>query len=1073
MSDTVPPASSPSPSGKSPRPAPRRTGPVLRRLLVTAGVVFCVLALLVALTWLNRRAVTRQVLVGWLEREGVPADVDIERVELDGVVARVRIGDPRNPDITVERVEVDYAVGAPWSKQGLGVTPTRIRLLRPVARMSLRGGKLSFGSLDPLVQKFTGRPPSPDSRSPVVQVERARVRVDTDYGQANILGDARIEDGKLMRLVARMPATALRSGDRLDARGLLAAVDLTTTGDRVALRVTASAASAVVPGAQGQGVALTLTGDLPYPDLKTRRGDGRARLNLAVIADRLAAGETAARGVTADLGFDGTTAGWIETFRIDGRTTADLRADRLEGAVAGQGARLRLTRAATVLDRDSEGVGWRVEGPAEVEAARVSGAGFEGAGVRLTAARLIAGGRGAAMEAQGPLALTADRLAMDDLSLTGARGAVELDLVADGALRIDARGNVRAARGAWPLFGAPTRDDIPELAGMKRALSAFAVDIPAFSLTTGDTGTRVTLDRPATLTPANGGVLTLRAGAGPLFSAARGERGGGALSLSATRGRGLPEAAFAIPRWSLTEAGFTATLDGRAALDFGLARGVALQTRGELTSAGGRLTYAATDCLPLTVERLELDENDVTDLSGRFCPGGRPLFEVRDGAWRADGALRDIKASAPFLALQFTDAEGTLAATGGPRGVGLQVQVARAAVVDATTPARFNPMTATGSARLSGDDWTGAFDLSRGDTALGRLTLAHDGQAGVGGLTIDAPSITFAEGGLQPSDLSPLAGDIVGSPATGSVGFSGRVDWRADAEGTSSGRLTVPGLDFTSPAGPVKGLRGTVDFTSLTPLVAAPGQALHADLLESFAPLSDIDLTFGLDKAALRVEGADLSVAGGTVRVEPLSIPLDINQGFTGVIVLETVQLGQIISEAGFGDKVSLDAVVSGRLPFSWNPTDGVRIVGGSIAAVQPGRLSIPRTALTGLEAAGGGEELPPGTVQDLAYQAMENLAFDLLSAQVNSQDGGRLGVLFHIRGRHDPPRRQELRIPLAEFISREFLNRELPLPSDTGVDLTLDTSVNLNELVSDLIKLDRARNGQADPETAEQQSVP
>ena len=67
---------------------------------------------------------------------------------------------------------------------------------------------------------------------------------------------------------------------------------------------------------------------------------------------------------------------------------------------------------------------------------------------------------------------------------------------------------------------------------------------------------------------------------------------------------------------------------------------------------------------------------------------------------------------------------------------------------------------------------------------------------------------------------------------------------------------------------------------------------------------------------------------------------------------------------------------------------------------------------------------------------------------------------------RHDPPQRQELRIPLAEFISRQFLNRELPLPSNTGIDLTLDTSVNLNELVSDLMRLDRARNGEVEDDT-------
>lgn len=1067
MTETSPPA-----PGRPARPVAPRGRRALRRLVLIAGVVLCILALLVALTWLNRRAVTRQVLVGWLEREGVPADVDIERIELDGVVARIRIGDPRNPDITVERVEVDYALGAPWSKQGLGLTPTRIRLLRPVARVSLRGGKVSFGSLDPLVDRFTGRPPGPDSRAPLVLVERGRVRLDTDYGSADVLGDARIEDGKLMRLVARLPATALRSGDRFAAQGLAATVDLTTTGDRVALRASATAEGAAGSGLQGQGVRLNLTGDLPYPDLKGRRGDGRARLDLALTADRLATGDTAARAVAADLRFDGTTAGWIDAFRLTGRTTADVRAGRLEGGMAGQGARLRLTRAATLLERTGEGFGWRLEGPAEVAAARLSGAGLDGVGVRLTATDLVLGGRGAAVEAQAGLAVTADRLAMDELSLTGTRGTARLDLISDGGLRIDVQGGLTATRGAWPLFGPVAADDLPELAAMKRALSAFAVAVPAFNLITGDSGTRVTLDRPATLTPANGGVLTLNPVATPLFSAGRGERGGGALSLTATRGLGLPEAAFAVPRWSLTEAGFTATLDGRAALDFGLARGLTVQTKGELTSAAGRLTYTATDCLPLTVERLELDENDITDVSGRFCPSDRPLVVVADGAWRAEGILADVQASAPFLALQFREARGTLTATGGPRGVGLQARISRATVVDATDPARFNPITASGQAQLTGADWTGAFDLSHGETPLGRLALSHDGGAGTGGLTIDAPAIVFAERGLQPSDLSPMAGDIVGSPATGTVGFSGRIDWRADAEGSSSGRLTIPGLDFTSPAGPIKGLRGTVDFTSLAPLVAAPGQTLHADLLESVAPLTDVDLTFGLDKAALTVDGAELKVAGGTVRVEPLTIPLDIQQGFTGVIVVERVQLGEVITAAGFDDKVSLDAVVSGRLPFSWNPRDGVRVVGGDLAAVQPGRLSIPRTALTGLEASGGGEALPPNTVQDLAYQAMENLAFDVLSAQVNSQDEGRLGVLFRIRGRHDPPQRQELRIPLIEFISREFLNRELPLPSNTGIDLTLDTSVNINELISDLMRLDRARNGQADA-PAPEPSVP
>jgi hypothetical protein len=1056
----------------APRP-PGRGGVAGRRLLLAAGVLVCVVLLLVALLYLNRRAATRQVLVGWLERQGVPAEVDIERIELDGLTARIRIGDPRNPDAVVERVEVDYAIGAPWSKAGLGVTPSRIRLVRPVLRASFRNGELSVGSLDPLVERFMGRPPRPDSRGPLVLVEQGRIRLDTDYGPVGVLGDARIDNGKLIRLSARMPAADLKSGD-IEARALAATVTLTTTGDRMAVRASASADQAALPGFTGSGTRLTLSGDLPYPDLKRRRGDGRARLNAGLVAARLSAGEVTARDAAARLSFDGQTTGWLETFRIDGAADADLRAARLSGPdLAATAAVVRWTDGRALLSRDDSGFGWRIEGPARISAARTSGAGLDGSGVTLTSGGLIAGGRGAAWEVTGPVVLGADRLAWDDLSLAGARGAADLELVSDAGLRLNLSGRLSAARGAWPLFGPAARDDSADLAEMKRALAQFAVDIPAFALTSANGGTRVTLGRPATLRPANGGVLTLGPAAGPIFAARSGQPGGGALVLTATRGRGLPEAAFAIPAWRLTPGGFTADLDGRAALDFDLARGIALQTRGRLAASNGRISYVAAGCAPFAVDRLDLGENDVVDLTGRACPVDRPLVSIAGGRWRADAAVAGVDASAPFLALQFRDAAGRIAATGGPAGLGLEARVERATAEDATTPLRFNPLQASGSARLADEDWTGAFDLSRGGTGLGRLALAHDGPSGAGGLTVDAPSIVFAEGGLQPADLSPLAGDFVGSPAVGSVAFQGRVDWLAEAEGSSSGRLTIPGLDFVSPAGPVKGLRGTIDFISLAPLVTAPGQRLTADRLESVTPLTDLDVSFSLDKAGVSIEGGELAVGSGVIRVEPFTLPLDRSQPFSGVIVLENVQLGEVIAGSGFADTVMLDAVVSGRLPFTSDPVSGIRVTGGSLAAIQPGRLSIQREALSDLQAGGGGEAVPPNTVQDLAYQAMENLSFDILSAEVNSLDEGRLGVLFHIRGRHDPPEHQELRISIADFISREFLNRELPLPSGTSIDLTLDTTLNLNQLIGDLLELNRARGGLPSSAPAETAPVP
>jgi len=1040
----------------------RRGRRLARAIGIGLAAVLVVLSVLVAVAWLNRRAAAREVLVGWLDQRGIQADVEIQRLELNGFVGSVRIGDERNPDVTIQRVEVDYALGLPWSSTGLGVTPSRIRLVRPVARASWKDGKLSFASLDPLIEEFTGKPPRPDSRGPVVIVETGRLRLDTEYGPLSLLADARVDNGKLMRLAARMPAASLKSGET-EARGLGGSLDLTTTGDRVALRVDLGAEAFAALGLGGDGARLAGTADLPYPDFKTRRGDGRATVDLTLSGERLAIGETAATGAVLTLAANGQASGWIETLAFNGTATTRLRAANITApGLSARSADVSATQARVALLRRTDGFDWSVEGPARLTAASGRAGDLVLTGAEATSSRLALSGSAAGVEASGALSARLARAAFDTLQMNQTTGRFDLDFASGRRDALVLTGSLASARGAWPLFGPVTNDDVPELAEMKRALGAFALDIPALRLTSGEAGLAVTLPRAARLTPANGGALTINPVATPIFAARPGERGGGALNVVATRGQGLPEATFSIPNWRLTAGGFEATLDGRAALDFGLARGLNVRTKGLLATNAGRLTYTASDCLTFTAERLELDANDVMELSGGLCASGGPLVVSQDGRWRAGGRLTDVKASAPFLAMTFDAIQGTAFATGSKAGLGLEATIASANVEDATRPRRFNPLTASGSARLTDEQWSGAFDLARNAATLGRLNLAHNGLTGEGGIVIDAPSLVFAEDGLQPADLSPLAADFVQSPATGSASFNGRLNWNKDPNaGTSSGRLVIPGLDFTSPAGAVKGLSGMIEFTNLAPLTTAPDQTLRIATLESIDDFTDLDLTFSLDKAALMVAGGDIHAAGGVVSVEPFSVPLD-RRPFSGVIVLDRVQLGDLLAGSGFGDRVKLDAVVSGRLPFTSDPETGVRIAGGTLYAAQPGRLSIQREALSDLEAGGGGD-VPPNTVEDLAYQAMENLAFETLTADVDSADGGRLGVRFHIVGRHDPPQRQELRLSLSELISREFLNRTLPLPSGTGIDLTLDTTLNLNQLVSDLLAVNRARNGDPD----------
>ena len=138
------------------------------------------------------------------------------------------------------------------------------------------------------------------------------------------------------------------------------------------------------------------------------------------------------------------------------------------------------------------------------------------------------------------------------------------------------------------------------------------------------------------------------------------------------------------------------------------------------------------------------------------------------------------------------------------------------------------------------------------------------------------------------------------------------------------------------------------------------------------------------------------------------------------------------------------------------------------LRAIEPGRLTIEREAFTAPDAQGAiASATTPavpateaaGPFSDFAYQAMEDLAFDRLDAAISSQADGRMGVLFHIRGRHDPPTKQRIRLSVFDLITRKFMNRQLPLPSGTQVDLTLDTTLNLDDLLADYGEYQRLRN--------------
>lgn len=1053
------PSDTPDPAAPIPAAPRRRRGPG-RVLLVLGGVLLAVALLLLAL-YAARREAAREVLVGWLERQGVEAEVEFERFDLDGLVGRIRAGPEDDPDLVVGRVEVDYDLNGPWGLPGWGVTPTRIRLYRPVVKARLHEGRLDFGSLDPIVQDFLRRPPQPDQPGPVVEIEEAQVRLLTAVGVLRARGDARLDDGRLLSLDATLPAARLRDeGLAIDLDG--GRVRARTTGDRMAIELDGDLALWRGPGLELTGGAGRLQAVIPYPDEDARREGGPVSARATLQAADLRLEEVRAREGRASFDFQGRAVGWLETFSLYGQGRLDAAAGGLSaGGLDAASVAGEVDARAFQVRRGSTGLTWRVDGAAVARAARFDPGDLTARGLRLDFGRLTAGAGEGGFEAVSRVGLAADRIASGDLVLGDAAGRFALDARHAGSTLVALDGGLSARRAAWNALGPARPDDVPEFAAVKRALGDFRLDAPGLAIRTGSTGTVVALTQPARAAPAEGGVVTVVARHGrPLYAAQAGRDGGGAFDLTATGGA-LPEARVAVPVWRRSGAAITAELDGQAAFDFGLARDATLDAAGLLRVAGGTTTFVARECAAFAARTLELGENDIVDVSADLCGGRGPLLTIADG-WRLEAAARDVSAVAPFLGMRFTGAAGPLTAWDRGRGLEATARVERGQVFDTNAPPRFRPMSASGTVGLANDDWRGRFRLvdGAGGHRVADLELDHAGRTGTGELRIDARGVRFEPEGLQPEHITPLADRVATSDTVGEADFTGAFRWTPEGA-TSDGRFATGGLDFVSPAGAVTRLAGEVEFTSLAPLTTAPDQTLRVAQIDAFLPLTEATVTFQLAGDAVRIASGDVRAAGGVLRIEPIEVPLDPDQAYEGVLVLEEVQLGELIARTGFADSVQLDARVSGRLPFVAGP-NGVTFIEGQLAAVEPGRISIAREALVGLEAEGGGDEVPPGMVEDFAYQAMENLAFEELTATLNSLPEGRLGVLFHMRGRHDPPQRQEIRLTLGELIGRQFMNRQLPLPSGTEIDLTLDTTFNLDQLVGDLLEINRARQGRS-----------
>jgi hypothetical protein len=574
------------------------------------------------------------------------------------------------------------------------------------------------------------------------------------------------------------------------------------------------------------------------------------------------------------------------------------------------------------------------------------------------------------------------------------------------------------------------KDDAPVLVAVKRSLQGFrfAVDKAQLSLDHGRLSAR--LLAPARVRSASGGALDLK----PVGA-------GYSLTLA---GGGLPQAEADIGRVDFDHGAVVAPAKVAAAFSLGLLDGAEVKADGRLTLRDGGGVFVAGTCADVAVKRLDFGDNSAVDFTAKLCPAQAPMLTFADGRWSIAGLAKGAAAKVPMFEAGLSDGSGSMRLEGRGQDLGAEFAIDQVKVTDLAKPLRFYPVTAAGKARLAKDVFSGEGDVKTPKgVQLAHASFTDQVTAMKGGMTISAPALTFVRGGLQPTQLSPLT-TALGEPASGKVSFQGRFDWVGDKT-TSSGRLTAEDLSFRSPAGVVTGFSGVMAFSSLAPvLIGATEGPIRAVRVAGAVPLTDVLATARIDDQTLTVTGGEGAIGGGHVRLEATA-SLAADQTVNGEVVMDKVQVHDLVAASPFSDKASLTAQISGRLPFRL-ARGKLRITDGAAQADGPGRLSINRRTFNPDGAAEG-----PATRDNLStfgYQAMEDLAFQTLAATIGSQPDGKLRVVFHVVGKHDPPTKKELRITWRDVFDRKILNKPMPLPSNTGVNLTLDTTVNLDNLL-------------------------
>lgn len=908
--------------------APRRG--FRRPLLAWIAIV---LAVVIGFAWSQRNAIADDLIAGELERRGIEATYTIERIGAQRQVLRdVVLGDPDDPDGTVARAEVRIG----WTL--LGPKVNSVTLEQPRLYGTLRGGKLSFGSLDALLfeEDETGEPPSlPDIEARIVD---GRARIDSDYGilglvldgQGNpsrvfagqlgaLLPDARVAGCEAARASFYGSVTIDDSSPTL--KGPLRLRELACETQQVTLSTLDAQVDVALPAsfdaAEGKATLEAAKGRFAdfagqalegSVDFVARREGATADYSLAVVGlgtpqaklARLASdgavrmrdgyariewsGDVEGRNLRPGEAFDRALANFG-----GGASTTPLAplAARLRAAISRQSAGSSFAGDFTL--RSENGVVGLVvpqaslrnrSGTRLAELSRLrwsnTGRGSLGGFFRTGGPDLPRITGSLASEGGGTAVW---RVAMEEYSARSSSIALpDLRIEQSPGGRLQFSGDVRLS---GPLPGGRARnlafplDAVWEPNGAFRAF-ARCTD---FRFDSFEYANLALARQRVTLCPPPGEAI-VRGGAGPLRIVA----GAPSLALSGT----LAGTTIAIRSGPV---GFAYP---------GILRASELAIH--LGPQGSGADFVLSD----------LDANLGGDeISGRFA---------------------DTEARLVAVPLDISNAAGNWRFANGV----LSLSQGTFLLTDRNDPQRFYPLDATDAVlTLQGGDITAAANLRDRDTQ--RLVAAaevfHDLSTGSGQATLDTDELQF-DAAFQPEDLTYRAKGTIAN-TRGVVSGQGRIRWAGGIIG-STGEYSSADLDFAAPFGPIEGASGTLVFTDLLALETAPSQTFKVRSINPGIEVTDGEITLALRRGfEIGIEGGTWPFMGGTLTLRPTDVRFGEGEVRRFTLLVEGLQASRFIERFELAN-LNATGTFDGQMPLVFD-SNGGRIVEGVLVSRSPG----------------------------------------------------------------------------------------------------------------------------------------